>query len=195
MAIHSNQRCEISDLRRMSCHATWPLKSDHHSGQPKRYLLWLQGPTQSKFFRHVGFREAWRSSGGDWQMSLTSIVERRGDRVWLWLSRLKGSLILLQRDDPGNILMVEHNSGQRSHRELGMSKNQVSKKYRQDNERIRRKDLKSGGVMALLWNVMRQSLPPVIIADYDKTIEELDLPRLETPYEDGAELELGDGQI
>lgn len=60
-----------------------------------------------------------------------------------------------------------------------------------DVERI---DRKNGGIMALLWNIMRQSLPAIIIDDFDDKIEELDLPRLSTPYSEGAEIELGRGK-
>jgi hypothetical protein len=111
-------------------------------------------------------------------MSITATIERRSDR----------------RDDPGVMAALGKTAGSRKAKEMGMAKNLHSKKRRADTGQCTQDDYRNGGLLAALWNIMRKSLPEVIIADYDDTIAELDLGRLDTGLGGQYELELDSGK-
>lgn len=78
---------------------------------------------------------------------------------------------------------------------MGMARNHHSNIHKTDIRRYERENRENGSLMALLWNIMRHSLPEYIIADYDDTIAELNLDRLQTGLEKGYEFMLDDGRF
>jgi hypothetical protein len=77
---------------------------------------------------------------------------------------------------------------------MGKAKNQKTKKHRCDDQRRMQEHSEIGGTMALLWNMLRKSLPSIMISDYDEVLAGLDLPRMETGLGDEYEVELYDGR-
>jgi hypothetical protein len=96
-----------------------------------------------------------------------------------------------QRDDPGTIVNIGLTSGSMSKRTLASANNRLNKK-KANKQANKQQDLEDSGWMALLWNVIVNSLPRVIIADYDERIANLGLPRMQTTLENGGyEIKLG----
>ena len=82
-------------------------------------------------------------------------------------------------------------AGSRQRKELGMARNHKTLKHNDDHLRRARETLDIRGTMALLWNVMRKSLPDVMISGYDDVLAELNLPRVQTGLDDQYEVRLG----
>jgi hypothetical protein len=96
-----------------------------------------------------------------------------------------------QRDDPGMIVNTGLTSGPMNDRALGSATNWVDKSESKKEEH-KQQDLEDGGWMALLWNVMVNSIPRIITAEYDDCIAKWDLPRMPTTLEDSNyEIKLG----
>ncbi|KAF7512761.1 hypothetical protein GJ744_000328 [Endocarpon pusillum] len=133
----------------------------------KPVLLVLRGLVQD---------EAVRKAIGE--MVLKAIVERRRDR----------------REDTGAIVPIGYTAGARNEKKMGMARNQSSLIHKADVRRCEREDQENGSLMALLWNIMRHSLPEGIIADYDTTIAAHNLDRLSTGSNKGFEVMLDDGK-
>ena len=89
---------------------------------------------------------------------------------------------------------IGYTAGSRKAKEMAMARNHLRADHKADVDRCAQEDLQNGGLLALLWNIMRKSLPRVIIADFDDTIAELDLDRIEIGSDKGFEIELDDGK-
>ena len=93
------------------------------------------------------------------------------------------------------MVCIGYTAGSRKAKEMAMARNHRSCIRKADVRRCEREDRDNGSLMALLWNMMCHSLPEGIIADFDDTIAELNLDRLQTGLEKGYEIMLDDGQF
>lgn len=76
-------------------------------------------------------------------------------------------------------------------RNLGRANNWLDKN-KSKKEEHEQQDLEDGGWMALLWNVIVNSIPRIITAEYDEWIAKWDLHRMPTTLEDNRyEIKLG----